>query len=50
MLTYTSPLDTWGDTIDVAFVHVLLSVEQKVFASIGLESLGTLALRYVIAS
>jgi len=50
MLTWTSPVVWVGDTIVVAFVHVLLSVEQKVFASIGLESLGTLLLRYVIAS
>src|SRR3954452_14090935 len=39
-----------GETIVVAFVHELLSVEQKVVGSIGLESLATLLLMYVLAS
>ena len=48
MVTCTSPLVAVGDATAVAFVQVLLTVEQKSVALIGLVSLETLALTYVI--
>ena len=50
MLTFTSPLVIDGTEEVDTFVHELLSPEQNVDASIGLESLPTFALMYLIES